>query len=232
MGADYNRRMATPVDPIQTRRPGILVTGGAGYIGSHTVLQLRARGERVVVLDDLSTGFRQAVLDAPLVVGDVADSALVAQVLREHEVDTVLHFAAALSVPESVRDPLKYYGNNTAGTRALLAACTAHGVSQFVFSSTAAVYGTPDAHERDEAPRRRLPGEKHVEFGSHAPESFAPHGGDSKRTFCSRTPVAPPGWCLPTFRAGGCVGGDPPPIPFPVLSCETLPAAGRRPTWP
>ena len=126
------------------QRKGILVTGGAGYIGSHTVLQLRGRGERVVVLDDLSTGFRQAVLDAPLVVGDVADTALVARVLREHDVDTVLHFAAALSVPESVRDPLKYYGNNTAGTRALLAACTAHGVSQFVFSSTAAVYGIPD----------------------------------------------------------------------------------------
>ncbi len=126
------------------QRKGILVTGGAGYIGSHTVLQLRERGERVVVLDDLSTGFRQAVLDAPLVVGDVADTALVARVLREHDIDTVLHFAAALSVPESVRDPLKYYGNNTAGTRALLAACTAHGVSQFVFSSTAAVYGIPD----------------------------------------------------------------------------------------
>ncbi|MFM7707825.1 MAG: UDP-glucose 4-epimerase GalE [Gammaproteobacteria bacterium] len=123
---------------------GILVTGGAGYIGSHTVLQLRERGERVVVLDDLSTGFRQAVLDAPLVVGDVADSALVGRVLREHEVDTVLHFAAALSVPESVRDPLKYFRNNTAGTCALLAACDAHGVSQFVFSSTAAVYGIPD----------------------------------------------------------------------------------------
>ena len=123
---------------------GILVTGGAGYIGSHTVLQLRERGERVVVLDDLSTGFRQAVLDAPLVVGDVADSALVERVLREHEVDTVLHFAAALSVPESVRDPLKYFRNNTAGTCALLAACDVHGVSQFVFSSTAAVYGIPD----------------------------------------------------------------------------------------
>jgi UDP-glucose 4-epimerase len=129
---------------------GILVTGGAGYIGSHTVLQLRARGERVVVLDDLSTGFRQAALDAPLVVGDVADTALVRQILREHDVDTVLHFAAALSVPESVRDPLKYYGNNTAGTRALLAACTAHGVTQFVFSSTAAVYGIPEGGRASE----------------------------------------------------------------------------------
>jgi len=144
MQPDYNRRMANTVGTAQPLRSGILVTGGAGYIGSHTVLQLRERGERVVVLDDLSTGFRQAVLDAPLVIGDVADTALVSRVLREYDVDTVLHFAAALSVPESVRDPLKYYGNNTAGTRALLAACTAHGVSQLVFSSTAAVYGIPD----------------------------------------------------------------------------------------
>ena len=144
MQPDYNRRMANTVGTAQPLRSGILVTGGAGYIGSHTVLQLRERGERVVVLDDLSTGFRQAVLDTPLVLGDVADTALVSRVLREHDVDTVLHFAAALSVPESVRDPLKYYGNNTAGTRALLAACTAHGVSQLVFSSTAAVYGIPD----------------------------------------------------------------------------------------
>ena len=121
----------------------ILVTGGAGYIGSHVVLQLRARGERVVVLDDLSRGFRQAVLDTPLVVGNVGDRETVLKVMREHEVDTVMHFAAFTIVPESVSEPLKYYGNNTCATRALLASCLEAGVKNFVFSSTAAVYGIP-----------------------------------------------------------------------------------------
>jgi UDP-glucose 4-epimerase len=121
----------------------ILVTGGAGYIGSHVVLQLRARGERVVVLDDLSRGFRQAVLDTPLVVGQVGDRDTVLEVLREHGVDTVMHFAAYTIVPESVREPLKYYGNNTCSTRSLLQCCLEAGVKHFVFSSTAAVYGMP-----------------------------------------------------------------------------------------
>jgi UDP-glucose 4-epimerase len=124
-------------------RSSILVTGGAGYIGSHVVLQLRARGEQVVVLDDLSTGFRQAVLDAPLVVGKVGDRDLVMEVLRTHGVDTVLHFAAHTIVPESVANPLKYYGNNTCSTRTLLQCCVETGVRHFVFSSTAAVYGIP-----------------------------------------------------------------------------------------
>jgi UDP-glucose 4-epimerase len=124
-------------------RSSILVTGGAGYIGSHTVLQLRARGEQVVVLDDLSTGFRQAVLDTPLVVGKVGDRDLVMEVLRTHGVDTVLHFAAHTIVPESVANPLKYYGNNTCSTRNLLQCCVETGVKNFVFSSTAAVYGIP-----------------------------------------------------------------------------------------
>ncbi|HXC60364.1 MAG TPA: UDP-glucose 4-epimerase GalE [Steroidobacteraceae bacterium] len=121
----------------------ILVTGGAGYIGSHTVLQLQARGESVVVLDNLSTGFRQSVGGATLVEGDVGNSALVADVLSRYGVQTVIHFAAHTIVPESVSDPLKYYGNNTCQTRSLLATCQAHGVRQFVFSSTAAVYGMP-----------------------------------------------------------------------------------------
>ena len=125
------------------KQPSILVTGGAGYIGSHVVLQLRARGERVVVLDDLSRGFRQAVLDTPLVIGNVGDGATVRALLSEHGVDTVMHFAAYTIVPESVRDPLKYYGNNTCATRTLLECCMAAGVRHFVFSSTAAVYGTP-----------------------------------------------------------------------------------------
>jgi UDP-glucose 4-epimerase len=128
----------------------ILVTGGAGYIGSHVLLQLQERGERVVALDNLYTGFRQAVRDAPFVLGDVGDRALLSEVLRAHEVDTVMHFAANTIVPESVRDPLKYYGNNTCATRSLLEACLQQGVRQLVFSSTAAVYGIPAggmAHE-------------------------------------------------------------------------------------
>jgi UDP-glucose 4-epimerase len=122
---------------------GILVTGGAGYIGSHVVLQLRARGERVVVLDDLSRGFRRAVLDAPLVVGRVGDRDAVLALLRAHAVDTVMHFAAFTIVPESVREPLKYYGNNTCSTRTLLECCLEADVRNFVFSSSAAVYGIP-----------------------------------------------------------------------------------------
>src|SRR3954471_11541346 len=126
-----------------TQRSSVLVTGGAGYIGSHTLLQLAARGERVVVLDDLSTGFRQAVRDTTLVVGNVGDRKLVDGLLAEHRVDTIIHFAAHTIVPESVSDPLKYYGNNTCSTRSLLEAASKAGVKHFVFSSTAAVYGIP-----------------------------------------------------------------------------------------
>jgi UDP-glucose 4-epimerase len=126
-----------------TAHSTVLVTGGAGYIGSHTVLQLVARGERVVVLDNLSTGFRQAVRDVPLVVGSVGDRALVDRLLSEHQIDTVVHFAAHTIVPESVANPLKYYGNNTCATRSLLEAAANAGVKHFVFSSTAAVYGIP-----------------------------------------------------------------------------------------
>jgi len=121
----------------------ILVTGGAGYIGSHVVLQLVEAGEDVVVLDNLSTGFADAVRSAPLVVGDVGDRALVTRLLREKGIRSVLHFAARTIVPESVADPLRYYGNNTCATRALLASCAEAGVEHVVFSSTAAVYGMP-----------------------------------------------------------------------------------------
>jgi UDP-glucose 4-epimerase len=135
----------------------ILVTGGAGYIGSHVVRQLREAGESVVVLDDLSTGFREAVLDAPLVVGQVGDEALVERVLDEHAVGTVMHFAARTIVPESVADPLRYYGNNTAQTRSLLERCVRAGVSRFVFSSTAAVYGIPgDGRVREDSPTQPI----------------------------------------------------------------------------
>jgi len=121
----------------------VLVTGGAGYIGSHVTLQLRERGEEVVVIDNLTTGFRPALLGATLVVGDCGDRDLVGRVMAEHRVGTVMHFAANTIVPESVREPLKYYGNNTAATRNLLECCMRQGVRRLVFSSTAAVYGNP-----------------------------------------------------------------------------------------
>jgi UDP-glucose 4-epimerase len=121
----------------------ILVTGGAGYIGSHVARQLSERGETLVTLDNLSTGFRGAVLHGEFVQGDTGDAALVARVLAEHKVDTVMHFAAHIQVPESVSNPLKYYRNNTASTRTLLECCVDAGVRHFVFSSTAAVYGMP-----------------------------------------------------------------------------------------
>lgn len=122
-------------------KPGILVTGGAGYIGSHVVRQLGERGERVVILDNLSTGFSEAVLHGTLVVGDTGDMPLVTRILREHNIESVLHFAAHTIVPESVSDPLKYYRNNTCNSRNLLESCAASGVKHVIFSSTAAVYG-------------------------------------------------------------------------------------------
>jgi UDP-glucose 4-epimerase len=124
-------------------KSAILVTGGAGYIGSHVVLQLVEKGERVIVLDDLSTGFAEAVIGAELVVGDIADTNLVLNLLREHRIDTVLHFAARTIVPESVKDPLRYYADNTCATHSLLSCCAQTSVRNFVFSSSAAVYGTP-----------------------------------------------------------------------------------------
>jgi UDP-glucose 4-epimerase len=120
----------------------VLVTGGAGYIGGHMVLALLDAGLKPVVFDNLSTGFRWSVPEGvPLVVGDVGDYELVFQTLRAHRIDAIVHFAAKLIVPESVKDPLGYYLNNTVKSRALLAAAVAAGVGTFVFSSTAAVYG-------------------------------------------------------------------------------------------
>lgn len=121
-----------------------MVTGGAGYIGSHVVRQLGEAGRPVVVLDNLSTGFSEAVVHGDLVVGDTADRALVGRILREYSVESVLHFAAHTVVPESVHDPLKYYANNTCATRNLLQCCLEAGVKHFIFSSTAAVYGIPE----------------------------------------------------------------------------------------
>jgi len=125
-------------------KSSILVTGGAGYIGSHVVRQLGERGEQVVVLDNLSTGFSDAVLDGELVIGDTGDKELVSRILKDHNVESVMHFAAHTIVPESVSDPLKYYGNNTCSSRNLLQCCSEAGVKHFIFSSTAATYGIPN----------------------------------------------------------------------------------------
>lgn len=129
----------------------ILVTGGAGYIGSHMVLELRDRGEQVLVLDNLSTGRRAAVpSDVPIVIGDVGDFESVLRVLRDHRVRSIIHFAARIIVPESVADPLGYYFENTMKTRALIAAAVAGDVREFIFSSTAAVYGDARPRPLDE----------------------------------------------------------------------------------
>lgn len=121
----------------------ILVTGGAGYIGSHVVRQLGEACESVVTLDDLSTGFMAAVTFGEMVIGDVGDPQLLDKIFAEHEIDAVMHFAASTVVAESLADPLKYYRNNTANSRTFFEACHKFGVKHIVFSSTAAVYGIP-----------------------------------------------------------------------------------------
>lgn len=129
---------------MQEDRPFVLVTGGAGYIGSHVVHALCDAGWPVVVVDDLSTGKRAAVPEAvPLIEGDIGDRALMDAALARHSPVAVMHFAGSIVVPESVADPLRYYSNNTAASLALISACVAAGVDNFIFSSTAAVYGEP-----------------------------------------------------------------------------------------
>jgi UDP-glucose 4-epimerase len=130
--------------PIPVPIP-VLVTGGAGYIGSHAVLALLDRGWPVAVIDNLTTGFRFAVQDGvPLYEGDIADADLLARIFAEQGIRAVMHFAGSVVVPESVENPLKYYHNNTAKSRALLEAAVAAGVPHFIFSSTAATYGVPE----------------------------------------------------------------------------------------
>lgn len=127
-------------------RPSILVTGGAGYIGSHAVLALRDKGWPVVVVDNLSTGFRWAVPeDVPFVEADIGDASAMDALLSAHNVGAIVHFAGSIIVPESVEQPLKYYKNNTANTRTLLECAVKAGVSHFLFSSTAATYGIPQS---------------------------------------------------------------------------------------
>jgi UDP-glucose 4-epimerase len=136
----------------------VMVTGGAGYIGSHMVHALADAGEPVVVLDNLSTGFRSALPSSvPLFVGDAGDQDTVASIIGEHNVDAIIHFAGSIVVPDSLRDPLGYYRNNTVNTRALIESAVKGGVKHFIFSSTAAVYGNPAVLPvREDAPTRPM----------------------------------------------------------------------------
>jgi UDP-glucose 4-epimerase len=129
----------------------ILVTGGAGYIGSHMVHELADAGQPAVVLDNLSTGFRWAIPQGvPLIEGDTGDGKLAAEIIARHKVDAIIHFAASIVVPDSVADPLGYYRNNTANAHTLLEAAVKGGVKYFIFSATAAVYGNPAANPVEE----------------------------------------------------------------------------------
>ncbi len=132
----------------------ILVTGGAGYIGSHTVKQLLDAGHQIVVLDNFYSGHRWAVDPAAtLIEGDIANQALIGEIIAEHKIDSVVHFAGHIVVPESVLDPFKYYQNNVVGSLRLIQTCAENGITRFVFSSSAAVYGLPEAEQVDEAAR-------------------------------------------------------------------------------
>ncbi|MEM8975867.1 MAG: UDP-glucose 4-epimerase GalE [Pseudomonadota bacterium] len=124
---------------------GVLVTGGAGYIGSHMVNHLRDRAEKVAVIDSLRTGIREAVPPGvPFYHADIADTERVRQIISDHNIDAIIHFAGSIIVPESVADPLAYYNNNTVKSRSLIASAVESGVKNFIFSSTAAVYGEPE----------------------------------------------------------------------------------------
>jgi UDP-glucose 4-epimerase len=200
----------------------ILVTGGAGYIGSHVVRQLGEAGEDVLSLDNLCTGFREAVTAGELIVGDTGDAELLERIFGEHDIDTIMHFAAHTIVPESVTDPLKYYRNNTASSRTLLEAAQKHDVKHFVFSSTAAVYGIPE--------------------GGHAAESsptapINPYGTSKLMTEWMLRDLAIAGGpsyvALRYFNVAGCspsgvIGQSTPKATLLVkVACEA--ATGRRP---
>jgi UDP-glucose 4-epimerase len=132
----------------------VLITGGAGYIGSHMVLDLVEAGEDVVVLDNLTTGFDWAVpRAAELVIGNADDQQLLAKLIKDKNISAIIHFAGSIVVPESIADPLGYYANNTITSRALIESAVAGGVKNFIFSSTAAVYGLPDTNPVEETAR-------------------------------------------------------------------------------
>ena len=200
----------------------ILVTGGAGYIGSHVVRQLGAAGENVITLDNLSTGFEAAVTAGELIVGDTGDAALLEKIFSEHDIDTIMHFAAHTIVPESVADPLKYYGNNTASSRTLLEAAAKHGVANIVFSSTAAVYGVPDGGKASE---------------DSATQPINPYGTSKLMTEWMLRDLAAAGGpsyvALRYFNVAGCeptgtIGQSTPKATLLVkVACEA--ATGRRP---
>jgi UDP-glucose 4-epimerase len=173
----------------------ILVTGGAGYIGSHVVRDLGAMGYRPVVLDNLSSGKPGAVLAGELVRGDVCDAELVGSLLRRHAIRSVLHFAAFIQVGESVEQPLKYYENNSCNCLRLLQACLKNGVENFIFSSTAAVYGMP----------------KKVPVGEEAPLlPINPYGGSKlvSEMLLRDTAAANPGFRYVALRYFNAAGAD------------------------
>ena len=200
----------------------ILVTGGAGYIGSHVVRQLGAAGENVITLDNLSTGFEAAVTAGELIVGDTGDAALLETIFSEHDIDTIMHFAAHTIVPESVADPLKYYGNNTASSRTLLEAAAKHGIANIVFSSTAAVYGIPENGKASE---------------DSATQPINPYGTSKLMTEWMLRDLAAAGGpsyvALRYFNVAGCeptgtIGQSTPKATLLVkVACEA--ATGRRP---
>jgi UDP-glucose 4-epimerase len=174
----------------------VLVTGGAGYIGSHMVLALTDAGEDVVVLDNLTTGFAWAVSPAAkMVQGDIGDEALVGQLLREHKINAIVHFAGSIVVPDSVSDPLGYYLNNTVKSRSLMASAVAAGVKNFIFSSTAAVYGNP----------KTLP-----VFETEAPAPISPYGTSKLMTeYMLRDSHAAYGLNYVVLRYFNVAGADP-----------------------
>jgi UDP-glucose 4-epimerase len=204
------------------RNKKILVTGGAGYIGSHVVRQLGAAGENVITLDNLCTGFRKAVTAGELIVGETGDADLLERIFTEHDIDTIMHFAAHTIVPESVADPLKYYRNNTCSSRTLLEAAQKHGVKHFVFSSTAAVYGIP-------------PGGKAAEDSPNVP--INPYGTSKLMTEWMLRDLAVAGGpsyvALRYFNVAGCdptgtIGQSTPKATLLVkVACEA--ATGKRP---
>ncbi|MEC9376167.1 MAG: UDP-glucose 4-epimerase GalE [Pseudomonadota bacterium] len=131
-------------------KTSVLVTGGAGYIGSHVVRQLGEAGHRVIILDNLSTGYKSAVLHGKLIIGDIGDKELVSKILNTYDIESIIHFAAHTIVPESVENPLKYYSNNSCSSQNLLECAAIAKIKHFIFSSSAAVYGIPENGKANE----------------------------------------------------------------------------------